>query len=265
MYLVFTDLDGTLLEHETYSWEAARPALQRLAARRIPLILCTSKTRAEVEVYRTALDNRDPFIVENGAAIFVPRDYFPFQEPGSVVRNGYEVMELGAHYEDLVAALELAAKRSGVPVRGFHHMSAEEVSQRSGLTLEEAQRAKQREYDEPFVILEAGGASRLLAEIERLGKRWTRGSRFYHVTGSNDKGEAVVRLRERFESVFGPVITVGLGDGLNDADFLAIVDVPVLIPSPQLAELKRRIPKGRVAPAAGPQGWNAAILEVIPE
>ncbi len=265
MYVVFTDLDGTLLEHETYSWAPARPALERLSRRGVPLILCTSKTRAEVEVYRAALGNRDPFIVENGAAIFMPRRYFPFEVPNTVSRDGYDVIEFGAPYEDLVATLDLAASRSGVAVRGFHQMSVEEVRERSGLSEEEARRAKQREYDEPFVILDAGGAPRLLAAIEGLGKRWTRGSRFYHLTGGNDKAGAVVRLRNLFERALGPVTAVGLGDGLNDAEFLAVVDVAILIPSPQLGELQRRVPHGRVAPAAGPRGWNAAVLEVVPE
>ncbi|MCS6954449.1 MAG: HAD-IIB family hydrolase [Bryobacterales bacterium] len=265
MYLIFTDLDGTLLDHETYSWEPARPALERLAARRIPLILCTSKTRAEVEVYRAALGIRDPFIVENGAAVFIPRGYFPFSAPQAVARDGYEVIEFGAPYADLVVVLERAANHSGVRVRGFHEMSAEEVSERSGLRLEEARRAKQRAYDEPFVILDAGGAPRLLAEIERLGRRWTRGSRFYHLTGDNDKAGAVRCLRDLFERASGPVTTVGLGDGLNDAQFLAAVDVAILIPSPHVEALRARVPHGRLAPAPGPEGWNAALLQMIPD
>jgi mannosyl-3-phosphoglycerate phosphatase len=265
MHVVFTDLDGTLLEHETYSWAPAQPALERLSRRGVPLILCTSKTRAEVEVYRTALGNRDPFIVENGAAIFIPQGYFPFQVAEAVRRDGYQVIEFGTPYEDLVATLERAATQTGVAVRGFHQMSVEEVRERSGLTEEEACRAKRREYDEPFVILDVDQAPRLLAAIERLGKRWTRGSRFYHLTGANDKAGAVVCLRKLFDRALGPVTAVGLGDALNDADFLAVVDIAVLIPSPQLAELHRRVPHGRVAPASGPLGWNAAILEVVPE
>jgi mannosyl-3-phosphoglycerate phosphatase len=43
MQTVFTDLDGTLLDHETYSWEAARPALERLELSGILWILVTRK------------------------------------------------------------------------------------------------------------------------------------------------------------------------------------------------------------------------------
>ena len=49
--IVFTDLDGTLLHPRTYSFEAAMPALKLIKEKDVPLILCSSKTRAEIEVY----------------------------------------------------------------------------------------------------------------------------------------------------------------------------------------------------------------------
>ena len=81
MTIVFTDLDGTLLDDANYSWEAARPALEELKRRGIPCVLVTSKTRAEVEFWRNRLGNTDPFVVENGAAVFIPKDIFPFKFP----------------------------------------------------------------------------------------------------------------------------------------------------------------------------------------
>src|SRR5688572_23204941 len=102
--LLISDLDGTLLDRETYSFTAAIPALHQLRERQIPLVLCTSKTRAEVEAVRVALGNRHPFIVENGGAIFLPKRYFPFAIPGSEHRDGYDVVPLGDNYAELVQA-----------------------------------------------------------------------------------------------------------------------------------------------------------------
>ena len=81
--LVVSDLDGTLLDHTTYAFDAARAALERLRDARVPLVLCTSKTRAEVEPIRAALRNAHPFIVENGGGVFVPLGYFPFDIEGA--------------------------------------------------------------------------------------------------------------------------------------------------------------------------------------
>ena len=77
-FIVFSDLDGTLLDGDDYSHDQALPALRLLRRRNIPLVLCTSKTRAEVEFHRRRLANRDPFVVENGGAVYVPEGYFPF-------------------------------------------------------------------------------------------------------------------------------------------------------------------------------------------
>jgi predicted mannosyl-3-phosphoglycerate phosphatase (HAD superfamily) len=52
MIVIFTDLDGTLLDDSSYSFEPAHEALAEVRIRKIPLILCTSKTRAEKEAWR---------------------------------------------------------------------------------------------------------------------------------------------------------------------------------------------------------------------
>jgi hypothetical protein len=99
LLVVFSDLDGTLLDHTTYEFGAARVALDRLHDEGVPLVLCTSTTRAEVEPLPIALGNRDPFIVENGGGVYVPAAYFPFEIEGADVRDGYRVVPLGDPYQ----------------------------------------------------------------------------------------------------------------------------------------------------------------------
>ena len=65
--LVFTDLDGTLLDHHTYRFDEAAEMLEYLKARDIPLIIVTSKTRPEVLKLQQKLGIRAPFIVERAA------------------------------------------------------------------------------------------------------------------------------------------------------------------------------------------------------
>jgi len=71
--LIFTDLDGTLLDAETYSWQEAGEALDLCRRHRVPVILASSKTRAEIEILRDRMMLSDPFISENGGGIFLPR------------------------------------------------------------------------------------------------------------------------------------------------------------------------------------------------
>jgi len=262
MKVIYSDLDGTLLHSHTYSFDAAEPALSALRRQKTPLVLCTSKTRAEVEIWRERLGNSHPFIVENGGAIYIPSGYFPFAVDRAVQREGYEVVEFGTPYSELVAALETAARESGCDVLGFHQMSLADISLRTSLPVRQAALAKQREYDEPFEIL-GSGAHMLLAAIERLGKRWTRGDRFYHIIGANDKAVAVEHLSKLYRRAFGSVETVGVGDGHNDTEFLKTVDVPIIVRSRFAVALKQAVPNAQVTDAPGPHGWNDAVLPLL--
>jgi mannosyl-3-phosphoglycerate phosphatase len=266
----FTDLDGTLLDHRTYAWTAARSALRALARQQQPLVIVTSKTRAEVLPLLCKLERREPFVVENGGAIYVPVGYFPFRiADADRAGRGWQRVALGTPYQMLVAALRTAARRARVSVRGFSQMPAREVAERTGLELTGARRARRREFDEAFIILDGDRRAwpRLRAEIRWLGLRTTRGSRFFHIMGANDKGMAVRRLAAWFRRVEGGrVRTVGLGDSPNDVPMLRAVDFPLLVARPggryDLAT-SAAVPTARRAGAIGPKGWNRAVLRLL--
>jgi mannosyl-3-phosphoglycerate phosphatase len=268
--IIYTDLDGTLLDYRTYSCTEALPALRAAMARAIPVVFCSSKTRAEIEVIRQFTLVTDPFIVENGGAICVPDEYFPFPVEGSVRRDGYDVIELGTPHSQLVKTLHRL--REDLPRRliCFSDMSAEEVAVDCGLTLAEARRAKQREYDEPFRLIspDPSVARLILQRIEEAGLRYSIGGRYYHLHGDNDKGRAVRVLNGLFNSVHGAVRTVGLGDSLNDLPMLAAVDVPILMKKLDGCHdqtVIQRLPHVRLASGIGPRGWKTAVMEVLTE
>lgn len=266
--IIYTDLDGTLLDHHSYEADAALPALHTARRYGVPVVFCSSKTRAEIEVLQHELGVHHPFIVENGGAVYVPSGYFPFELERSEDREAYQVIELGMPYERLVTALRLL--RSHLPYRlaGFSDLTVEEVADAGELTLAAAQRAKAREYDEPFQLLpptpEAERAVR--QQIKQAGLHCSIGGRFWHLHGNNDKGLAVKLLSSFYRRAFGRIFTVGLGDSPNDAPLLEAVDWPVLVQRPNGAfadGLEQRIPQLNFAQATGPRGWNAAVNYVL--
>jgi mannosyl-3-phosphoglycerate phosphatase family protein len=260
--LLFTDLDGTLLDDKTYSWKAAKPALKLLSAQDIPWVIVSSKTRAEIEPLRHEMDHRHPFVVENGGAAFIPKGYFGWPVPQAVSRDGYEVLEWGRPYVELISALQAAAASQRYQVKGFSQMSTDEVCRATGLSPAQAARAQRREYDEPFLALETCGRSRLLGAIQRAGFRWTHGGRLYHICGSHDKGTAVRAMLELFARRLGTVRTIGLGDSMNDLPLLAAVDVPVVIRSLR-SPVPFGLPGARRTRSVGPKGWNEAVAELL--
>ena len=61
--LIFTDLDGTLLDHHTYSFQPAKAAMQALKTFSIPCVINTSKTFVELIALREELNHQDAFMV----------------------------------------------------------------------------------------------------------------------------------------------------------------------------------------------------------
>jgi mannosyl-3-phosphoglycerate phosphatase len=263
--VLFTDLDGTLLDHDTYSFEPAREALAALESENVPVVFTTSKTRAEIEKWRRLAGNTDPFISENGGAIFVPEGYFGGDFVYDRKENGYLVIELGAPHLELARALGDIRRETGIEIRGVSEMDVEEIMKLTGLGEEDAALVRKREYGEPFVI--GGGIEAektVISEIEKRGLRHTQGGRFHHILGQNDKGKAVSILKGLYVKEWGLVETAGIGDSLNDLPMLEAVDIPILVRKPGGGYDERIDIAGMaIADAPGPYGWNSAILKLI--
>jgi mannosyl-3-phosphoglycerate phosphatase len=267
--VIFTDLDGTLLDHNNYSYEKALPAIQLVKRKEIPLILCSSKTRAEIEVYRKLLKNSHPFIPENGGAVFVPRKYFHFKLEGFGDKLGYWVKELGLTYPLLRKELVRVTSRFNQPVYGFGDMNPKEIASLCKMTHKDAELAKWREYDETFYFLKSiddETLQKIKEEFAKEGFNLLKGGRFFHLTGKNDKGKAVEILKELYQKEFKTKCkAIGIGDSLNDLPLLKACDMAYLVKKPDGSydkDIINRI-KPNLAEGIGPEGWNKAVLEAV--
>ena len=266
--MVISDLDGTLLDSGTYSSTAADPALAALKKKGACLVLASSKTRAELEPIRSRLGHDGPFIVENGGALYVPIGFFRVPLEGARFRDGYEMVEFGTPYATLRAALKDMAAGLKIEIQGFGDMTIEKVAERTGLTHHEATLAKQREYDEPFVLSNDALIESVRREAAVRGLACTRGGRFYHLLGGNDKGTAcrllIQHCRRQLVTSQERLYTIGIGDSANDLTMLAAVDQPILVQKPDGSyDAAAQLPHVVYAPGIGPAGWNASILHVV--
>ena len=140
--IVFTDLDGTLLDHQTYHWDPAAPALDALKAADIPVILVSSKTLAELRQLRQALALPHPVVAENGALIDVPDGYFA-QAP--------EALKPIVSRQDLQAAYLEVKAMEDYHCQAFFEMGPEGIAKATGLSLSQAELANQRAATEPLL------------------------------------------------------------------------------------------------------------------
>jgi len=259
--VIFTDLDGTLLDDESYSCQEALPALSLVSSRNIPLIFCSSKTRAELEEYRSHLDNAHPFIAENGGGIFIPRGYFTVPVEAEAA-DDYQLIRLGTPYAEIRKQFVRLREKLHAKVRGFADMSVAEVAALTGLAEHEAALARQRDFDEAFVF-EGPTDESFLRAIEASGLHWTQG-RIFHVMGNHDKGRAVGKLISLYKKQFGSIASMALGDSLNDLPMLMAVDHPVLVRHNDGSfDTRIAVPDLLQTQLPGPVGWNEAVLQAL--
>jgi len=225
--VIYADLDGTILD-ENYSFKEIHPILQELRSLNVAIVLNSSKTRAEIEYYRHQMQIIDPFIVENGSAAYIPKNYFKAPYEYTKVTTQYNIIELGTPYSILRSKLQKIKTESKAEILGFGDMTTEKLAEDTGLPLTLAEFAKNREYDEVFKILSGDEAS-VLGAIAAQGLKYTKGNRYYHLLGDTDKGQAINTLTALYKKEYDKVLTIGVGDSPNDQSMLANVQRPFFI------------------------------------
>ncbi len=247
---IFTDLDGTLLDHESYDAGPARPLLARLSRAGIPVVIASSKTAAEIAPLRRALGlAASPAIFENGAGVLGP---------------GAEPPEDTTARDRLLAALASLPTDLRAGFRGFAEMSVAEVAACTGLPSDAAARARARTHTEPG--LWTGPEPRRRTFIDALAARGVaaqEGGRFLTLSMGGTKAGRMAGLAARL----GARVTVALGDAPNDVEMLETADHGIVVANPHHAPLPELAGErqGRITRTAkpGPDGWAEGLEALL--
>lgn len=248
--LVFTDLDGTLIEHENYSWQPALPALEALRNIGAGIVLASSKTAPELITLRKDLALEAwPAIVENGAGLLPPHT---------------GTREKSDHYTRLRGALAKIPAPLRAQFRGFGDMAAPEIADITGLPVKDAACAAKRAFSEPG--LWSGTHSQrdeFLAALATYHITAREGGRFLTLSFGATKADRIADITARYK----PRCTVALGDAPNDVEMLQATDFGVIVANPHRDPLPKLQGEqtGRITRTdlAGPKGWNRAVLDLL--
>ena len=250
MLLIFSDLDATLLDHNTYSFQEALPALQLIRKKKIPLILSSSKTYDEMIVIRKELNNHDPFIYENGSGI-----YFE----GNKVSLGTSHSEIRNLLQDLKKRFSFIS---------FNDLGPEGIQKETGLDIYASERAYHREFTEPLIWKDSTQNLIIFKQLlQQNNLTATQGGRFLTISSAKNKGDALLWVKKRYESIVKvKITTIGLGDSENDINMLDCADNAIIVRHPK--KLPPNI-NGHasliITDAIGPKGWNEAIINILDE
>lgn len=270
-FLVSTDLDGTLLDHYSYSWAAALPSIQRLKSLHVPIIINTSKTFAEVEDLQASIGLNAPFIVENGSAIYLPNG-----------KGEFKRVVCGCERDDIVTFLHALRNKNKWDFAGYSDWKTEDIIQHTGLNEEGAKQSQAREFSEPLLWNDSEEHFSLFQDaIAASPFRLIKGGRFIHILGKSDKGAALQHLQQLIDANDAQLIC--LGDSHNDCDMLNIADIPVFVRSPvhdfpaynpvtnsvnALANTTINTKNSKThtpiyTKLCGPEGWHEAFTQIL--
>jgi len=268
-YLVFTGLDGAILDANPDTIQEVLPALELLRSRNVPLIATSLRTAAEVLPIVKSLDLPDPFIVEGGGAIYIPEDALKIGYKFQKTADNYRVIEFGTHRASILKKLVRLRQDQGFNLIGFSELTVKQASNWGDISPEEIRAAQAREYSEP--VLFQGSAEelgRLNSEIESQRLRIMRFNRSFLLTGENDEGNAARFLTQLYREEFQgkSVVSIGLGDNHLSTSLLYAVDIPVLVRRPdgkfddQVGRFGMKFTRN-----PGPIGWSQAVIALITE
>lgn len=261
--LIISDLDGTLLEHHSYRWEAASPWINILRQHEIPLVLCSAKSAAEIIDWQNEFSlTGQPFIAENGAVIQLDARWSDSED--------YPRLLTGIHHEELFSILDRLREKFGFKFTCFADVDESTLCELTGLTRKQASLAKLNEASETLIWRDSDEMMTAFSDqLMMLGLVLLQGGRFWHVLDMQaGKDKALHWLQEQFRQRDGKQrITIGLGDSPSDALLLDSVDYAVIVKgySRQTITLQNDSPQ-RVyrSQSYGPEGWKEGLDHFIP-
>jgi len=262
--IVFTDLDGTLLNHHDYSWKEAIPAIEQLKYHGFPLIINSSKTFKEIEYLSSKINTYSPVISENGAVVSLNIDFDTYLESNINIYNHHYS---GKSYEEILNIIHKIRTEVNLNFTGFNDMSISEIMKVTGLDYSSAKKAGERNATEP--IIWSDSQINLDTFIEKLNANdltITKGGRFYHVMSPVNKGQAMLWLLECYKKKYPEIewFSMALGDGINDAQMLDNADYPVLVKNDQASQPDVSHNKDIiVSEFSGAKGWNVSVQDRI--
>ena len=254
-YWIVTDLDGTLMD-EKYDIAPAVKTLNFLSELNIPVIPCTSKTASEVRHFRKVNNLFDPFIVENGAAVY------------GLHQNKSTEWELilGESYDKLRNILMTISELINYQLVPLNDLNENQIFKLTGLSKQGIDRALDRKWSVPFLNPPDVIFEKINLICNSYNVHIFKGNRMSHLLSSKShKGEAVNKLKLYLNNK--DVKIIALGDSQNDLPLLESGDISIVIPGKDGPNkyLQEGIDKGyfRLANAPHAQGWSNSVEDIL--
>jgi len=140
--------------------------LESLADVGIPSVWVSSRNRHQLDSPIRKLGHSGPFIAENGSGVYLPEDYFHLKPQRTLRLGRFTCIPVAAPQPAAAEALETLADDTQISIVPLRSLSTRECMQNTGLSRQEADALRQRDFDELFFF--AGTSD---ADIQRFRQR----------------------------------------------------------------------------------------------
>ena len=265
-FLIFTDLDGTLLDHENYSFGNNKKLISKIINNKNELIFNTSKTFTEsIKLLKEINLMNMPFSTENGAVLYFPKTRF------RKIKNSFNY---GSFWKIRIAKLSskswyqfLLKKQKKYKLLIAQDLSSNSLKKYTNLNNTKMMLNREASqiilWEDSLVNLKKF-RNELKSEKEGV---LIQGSRFMQISSICNKRIAKKLISHAYYIQFHGTYsknTIALGDSKNDIDMLNSAKYSCIIKNPSGVFPKLNFNKKNIfrSTKLAPDGWSQVLYKL---
>jgi predicted mannosyl-3-phosphoglycerate phosphatase (HAD superfamily) len=243
--------------------------LDGLADARIPSVWVSSRNRHQLDMPIRKLGHSGPFIAENGCGVYLPEDYFHLKPERTVRMGRFTCIPVATPQPAAAQALEALAEDTGISVVQLSSLSPREAMQNTGLSRQETDALRQRDFDELFFFAGTSDAEiqkfRQLARERRLALRPA--DSLYSLAAGSSLPKCVQEVRKLYDrALHTRANAVAVTTASESGELVKVCDRSILLTDRNTTEPETAPPAGRALakrlPLFSPDTWSQ-VLEAI--
>ena len=255
--IIFTDLDSTLLDKDTFKFDAIDNYFRQLISEGIIIIPNSSKTEAELIDFNKQNNFNLSFIVENGSSIhglnLIHENLPKIISMSRPVDKIYEIFNKKIPYD---------LKQKLVFISELNINDQEKIF---GLSLHKINLALQRKHSIPIQFNGSEVEKNALTKIiNDSGLAVHTGGRIMNICDKVNKSTAIVKtLKLISKRIKNEIITNGVGDNQNEIDMLGETDYSCLVKNDNFDSSLINMDNLIKSTEPSPKGWADVIKMAI--
>ena len=255
--IIFTDLDGSLLDKDTFRFDEIEDYFRELVSKGIKIIPNSSKTEAELLDFNNLYNLNLSFIAENGSSIHgLNLIHSSLPKKLSLSRSTDQIY--GIYNENIPSHLK-------DKITFILRLNSKEQQEIFGLPLDKIELALKRNHSLP---IQFNGneieKNEFIKIMNNAGLTVQTGGRLMNICDNVNKSKAMTKTLELIKKeIDEEIMTIGVGDNQNDIDMLRQSDYACLVKNEDFDSSLINIDNLIKSTEPSPKGWADVIKTAL--